>query len=87
MGAFKLVRVSLSSWMNCQQQHVIDYLQEEIGSLRGGAQFCEHYHRERNHQGLDNEIIEPDHSSDGEGEVQCRQRLGGQLRYYCRDAP
>ena len=57
------------------------------GSLRRAvAQFCEHYHRERNHQGLENRIIEPDFSSGGEGEVQCRQRLGGLLRYYYRDA-
>jgi hypothetical protein len=33
------------------------------------AQFCEHYHTERNHQGLENEIIDPDFSSDGRGEV------------------
>ena len=44
------------------------------------------YHVERNHQGLENRIIEPDFSSGGEGEVQCRQRLGGLLRYYYRDA-
>jgi putative transposase len=57
------------------------------GSLRRAvAQFCEHYHGERNHQGLGNKIIEPDFSSDGAGEVQCRQRLGGLLRYYYRDA-
>ncbi|MFT5411144.1 MAG: putative transposase [Verrucomicrobiales bacterium] len=57
------------------------------GSLRRAVdQFCEHYHRERNHQGLGNEIIEPDFSSDGAGEVQCRRRLGGLLRYYYRDA-
>ncbi|MFT5110154.1 MAG: putative transposase [Pseudoalteromonas tetraodonis] len=57
------------------------------GSLRRAtAQFCAHYHRERNHQGLGNKIIEPDFSSDGKGEVLCRQRLGGQLRYYYRDA-
>ena len=57
------------------------------GSLRrAAAQFCEHYHRERNHQGLENRIIEPDFGSGGEGEVQCRERLGGLLRYYYRDA-
>ena len=57
------------------------------GSLRRAvAQFCEHYHRERNHPGLENRIIEPDFGSGGEGEVQCRQRLGGLLRYYYRDA-
>jgi putative transposase len=57
------------------------------GSLRRAVdQFCEHYHGERNHQGLGNKIIEPDFDSGGEGEEQCRERLGGLLRYYYRDA-
>ena len=57
------------------------------GSLRRAVdQFCEHYHRERNHQGLGNKNIEPEFGSGGEGEVQCRQRLGGLLRDYYRDA-
>ena len=58
------------------------------GSLRRAVdQFCEHYHRERNHQGLENKIIEPEFGSAGrfEGKVQCRERLGGLLRYYYRD--
>ncbi|MFT5411773.1 MAG: hypothetical protein ACI9NC_004509 [Verrucomicrobiales bacterium] len=33
-----------------------------------------------------NKIIEPDFSSEGAGEVQCRQRLGGLLRYYYRES-
>ena len=42
------------------------------GSLRRAtAQFCEHYHGERSHQGLGNKIINPDSGSGGEGEVQC----------------
>ena len=49
-------------------------------------QFCEHYHRERNHQGLENKIIESEFGSVEEGEVNCRERLGGLLRYYYRDA-
>ena len=53
---------------------------------RAVAQFCEHYHRERNHQGLENRIIRPDFSLGGEGEVQCRERLGGLLRFYHQDA-
>ena len=57
------------------------------GSLRRAtAQFCEHCHGERNHQGLGNKIIEPDFGTDGEGEVQCRERLGGLLRSCCRNA-
>ena len=57
------------------------------GSLRRAVdQFCEHYHRERNHQGRENKIIEPEFGSAEEGEVNCRERLGGLLRYYYRDA-
>ena len=49
--------------------------------------FLAHYHAERNHQGLDNRLIDP-----GEnvgrigGDVECRERLGGILRYYHRKA-
>jgi putative transposase len=46
-----------------------------------------HYHKERNHQGLDNQVIEPGkvvgHTN---GEIECRERLGGLLRYYYRSA-
>ncbi|MGK0188280.1 MAG: putative transposase [Verrucomicrobiales bacterium] len=53
---------------------------------RALKQFCEHYHKERNHQGLENEIISPEFSSSIEGEIGCRERLRGLLRYYYRDA-
>ena len=53
---------------------------------RAVHEFCEHYHGERNHQGLGNKIIEPDSGFGMWGEVQCRKRLGGLLRYYYRDA-
>ncbi|MDG2122260.1 MAG: integrase core domain-containing protein [Verrucomicrobiales bacterium] len=57
------------------------------GSLRSSVtQFCEHYHRERLHLGLENKVIQPDFGSDGEGEVNCHERLGGWVRYYHRDA-
>jgi putative transposase len=49
--------------------------------------FAAHYHQERNHQGLENRMIDPDDEvGQGTGEVQCRERLGGMLRYYYRDA-
>jgi putative transposase len=46
-----------------------------------------HYHAERNHQGLANQLIaaEPALGSDS-GPVRRRERLGGLLRYYYRDA-
>jgi putative transposase len=49
-------------------------------------EFLLHYHSERNHQGLDNTIIEPDDVGLESGEVTCHERLGGMLRYYYRDA-
>ena len=50
-------------------------------------QFLEHYHAERNHQGLGNRLIDPgDEVGQSQGGIQCRERLGGLLRYYYRDA-
>ncbi len=49
--------------------------------------YLAHYHCERNHQGLGNKLIEPDDEIDQhQGEIQCRERLGGLLRYYHRAA-
>ncbi len=46
-----------------------------------------HYHAERNHQGRNNELIEPvDEVGAVAGRLECRERLGGMLRYYYRDA-
>ena len=58
------------------------------GSLRKALhEFVEHYHRERNHQGLGNRlIIEAESSTVTGGPIQCRQRLGGMLNYYYREA-
>ena len=44
------------------------------------AEYTEHYHAERNHQGLDNQLILK--LRDGprvSGDVECRERLGGLL--------
>jgi hypothetical protein len=49
--------------------------------------FVAHYHTERNHQGLDNQLISPEAGHlDNTGEIQRRQRLGGMLNYYYRNA-
>jgi len=51
------------------------------------ANFVAHYHSERNHQGLANQLISPEAGHLGSaGEVQRRQRLGGMLNYYYRAA-
>jgi len=41
-------------------------------------EFLAHYHRERNHQGIDNRILDAgDEVGQLQGEIRCRQRLGG----------
>ena len=51
------------------------------------SEFLIHYHAEWNHQGLDNELLTPlPANSNADGSIQCRERLGGILRYYYRGA-
>lgn len=58
------------------------------GSLRRAVQeFIEHYHRERNQQGRINRLITPQNpTSESSGPIRCRQRLGGMLNNYYRQA-
>jgi transposase InsO family protein len=58
------------------------------GSLRKAIrEFMAHYHRERNHQGLGNRLITPEKTHDGNrGAIRRRERLGGMLSYYYRQA-
>jgi transposase InsO family protein len=54
---------------------------------RAVSEFLEHYHAERNHQGLGNRLIEPSAEvGSANGDVECRERLGGLLKYYYRRA-
>jgi putative transposase len=53
---------------------------------RAVAEFVAHYHRERNHQGLDNELINGEPAKGCVGRVHRQQRLGGLLNYYARAA-
>jgi putative transposase len=51
------------------------------------GQFVEHYHSERNHQGMANRLIEPEVERDNRtGKVLCESRLGGLLNHYRRVA-
>ena len=50
-------------------------------------EYVQHYHEERNHQGLDNTIIVPgEEVGRTTGSIECRERLGGVLRYNHRRA-
>jgi putative transposase len=54
---------------------------------RALSEYVEHYHAERNHQGKGNVLLFPyDTRPSADGPVQCRERLGGLLRYYNREA-
>jgi transposase InsO family protein len=58
------------------------------GSLwRAVREFIEHYHHERNHQGLGNQLILPVVGQTRGGErIVSRERIGGLLKYYHRPA-
>ena len=53
---------------------------------RAVNEYVEHYHRERNHQGLNSQLITTAVRTKPNGAFECRQRLGGLLRYYHRKA-
>ena len=50
------------------------------------TEFVEHYYRERNHQGLDNRLIDGRAPGRRDGRTRRRPRLGGSLNYYERAA-
>jgi putative transposase len=53
-------------------------------------EFVAHYHTERYHQGIGGRLIRPRTSASNDtevlGPIQCHSRLGGQLRFYDRQA-
>ncbi len=54
---------------------------------RATNSFIGHYHEERNHQGLSNKIIDSsDEAAAITSSIECRERLGGLLKYYYRNA-
>jgi transposase InsO family protein len=53
--------------------------------VRTIAEYATHYHKERSHQGIGNELIDGV-APQGEGVVEVRERLGGLLKYYHRRA-
>jgi transposase InsO family protein len=48
--------------------------------------FVDRYHQERPHQGLENQFIAPKAPLPRLSHVRCRERLGGMLKFYYRDA-
>src|SRR5215475_10817721 len=60
----------------------------ESSLRRALQQYLVHYHEERNHQGKENRILFPfpTEARRDVGAVRCRERLGGLLKYYEREA-
>jgi len=53
------------------------------------SEAMKHYHEERHHQGLGGNLIRPvvgNDNFDAGGEIVCRERLGGLLKFYSRTA-
>ena len=58
---------------------------DEASLRRALTEYVAHYHTERNHQGVDNRLLEPPDTSSAANEVVYRrERLGGLLNYYYR---
>ena len=82
----------MSAWIECFMRSIkseclnrrIFFGEESL--RRAFREYVAHDHTERNHQGLDNAIIEPEAIGKGSGPIRCRERLGGMLRYFHRDA-
>jgi putative transposase len=52
------------------------------------TEYVEHFHHERSHQGKGNVLLFSlaRQRSQSKGPIQCRERLGGLLKYYAREA-
>jgi transposase InsO family protein len=48
--------------------------------------FIGYYRQQRNHQGIENKLIEPPEFLPKTGRIRCQKQLGGMLNYYYREA-
>jgi transposase InsO family protein len=65
--------------------HLILFSEASLREVVG--EYVAHFHRKCPHQGLGNKIIEPEFEPlNRAGEIQCRKRLGGLLKYYYLEA-
>jgi putative transposase len=85
----QLLLIMLSGWLNAIKYECLNcMIFFGVASLeRAIRNYVDQYRNEQNHQGIGNEIITPGSEAAGfVGEVRCRERLGGLLRYYYRKA-
>ena len=48
--------------------------------------FTKYYQHRRNHQGIENKLIDPPENLPAVGRIRCQRELGGMLNYYYREA-
>lgn len=80
---------NLSAWMERFKSEALDRMISfsETSLRRAIAEYVKHYYSERNDQGLANDLIDPDDDVGAvAGKIECRERLGGVLNNYYRDA-
>ena len=61
----------------------------EASLRRVFKEYLVHFHQERNHQGKDNVLLfpcNPQSASSSKRSIRCRERLGGLIKYYHREA-
>ena len=59
----------------------------EASLRRALREYDLHYHAERNHQGVGNRLLKPiDRGSSTNDPIHCRERVGGLLNFYYREA-
>ena len=81
-------RRNSTTWADFTRAHM-SVLAGETSLRRALRDYLVHYHTERNHQGKDNVLLFPaatDALSQGGSLVGCKERLGGLLKHYHREA-
>lgn len=76
-------------WMrSVNEEYLLKVILFGERSLRRAlSEYIDHFHIERNHQGKGNVLLFPCATGQlREGPVRCRERLGGLLHYYHREA-
>ena len=76
-------RMRTGAWKDFIRAH------DEISLRRALREYLTHFHHERNHQGKGNVLLFPssqEPTSCQDQAVRCRERLGGLLKYYYRQA-
>ena len=79
--------MTLAGWINRQQQDVIAYIQEENRILKSKLEGKRIRFTDDERRRLGNRLNDPRKEFGAtDGPVTCRERLGGLLRYYYRQA-